>query len=642
MAAVRLLHHLTSSFFFSSFIILSICNLSASLTENEALLKFKESLTHNGKLDNWDDTSSPCVKKWVGVKCFGGLITGLHLSKMGISGTINLEALQEIRSLRTISFVDNKFTGPLPAFNSLGALKALLLSGNEFSGEIASDFFASMSSLKKVWLDRNKFTGKIPESVMKLPYLRELHLEGNQFAGPIPPLNQPKLMLVSLDVSDNQLEGKITETLSTFPADAFKGNAKLCGKPLATECSATAQAATEAEEEDREAAPEDPASSGGSSKLTMGVTAVLVIGMVLLAVILLTKRRRDDSFTILEKENLPEVMPPSTHGSSAKSVATTESSKKASESSTRRGSSAHQGRNGLGELIMVNTDKGSLTLPDLMKAAAEVLGNGGLGSAYKAVLANGMAVVVKRMRELGRLSRDEFDAEMRRFGRIKHKNILTPMAYHFRKEEKLVVSQYVPKGSLLYLLHGDRGTCHQDLNWPTRLRILKGIASGMGFIHTEYESYNLPHGNLKSSNVLLDDSYEPLINDYAFDPLTNTSHASQAMFAYKSPEYLQSGEVSHKSDVYCLGIIILEVVTGKFPSQYLSNGKGGTDVVQWVQEAISEKKEQEVIDPELARNTESIDQMVKLLQIAVACVQSDPAERLDMREAIRRIEEIRV
>lgn len=104
---------------------------------------------------------------------------------------------------------------------------------------------------------------------------------------------------------------------------------------------------------------------------------------------------------------------------------------------------------------MVNEERGIFGLSDLMKAAAEVLGNGGLGSAYKAVMQNGVSVVVKRVREMNQMTREVFDTEMKKLARLKHQNILTPLAYHFRKEEKLMVSEYVPKGSLLYVLHGE-------------------------------------------------------------------------------------------------------------------------------------------------------------------------------------------
>lgn len=163
----------------------------------------------------------------------------------------------------------------------------------------------------------------------------------------------------------------------------------------------------------------------------------------------------------------------------------------------------------------------------------------------------------------------------------------------------------------------------------------------MGFLHNEFASYELPHGNLKSSNVLLDSTYEPLLSDYAFYPLINSTQAVQAMFAYKSPEAILYQQVTRKSDVYCLGIIILEILTGKFPSQYLNNQKGGTDVVQWVRSAVSERRETELIDPEIASATAtSLAEMEKLIQVAAACTESNLDQRIEMKEAIRRIEEI--
>ena len=165
----------------------------------------------------------------------------------------------------------------------------------------------------------------------------------------------------------------------------------------------------------------------------------------------------------------------------------------------------------------------------------------------------------------------------------------------------------------------------------------------MGFLHSEFPSYELPHGNLKSSNVLLNLNYDPLLSDYAMYPLINNTQTAQAMFAFKSPESVLHQQVSPKSDVYCLGILILEILTGKFPSQYLNNKKGGTDVVQWVRTAVSEKRMSELIDPEIAgASAASLEQMERLLHIGAACTESDQDKRLDMKEAIRRIEEIQV
>lgn len=110
----------------------------------------------------------------------------------------------------------------------------------------------------------------------------------------------------------------------------------------------------------------------------------------------------------------------------------------------------------MSDLVVINDEKGVFGLADLMKAAAEVLGNGGLGSVYKAVMFNGVSVVVKRIRDMNNLGKEEFDAEIRRIGKIRYKNILTFLVYYYRKEEKFVVSEYIFKGSLLYVLYGMR------------------------------------------------------------------------------------------------------------------------------------------------------------------------------------------
>lgn len=382
--------------------------------------------------------------------CFDGIITGLHLTGMGLSGKIDIVALLEIRGLRTISFMNNNFTGPMPEFNKIGALKSLLLSGNDFSGEIPKDFFSHLNSLKKVWLNENKFTGNIPDSLAKLTHLIELHLENNQFTGPIPDFKKP---INSLDLSNNKLKGQIPAGLSNYNASAFSGNDGLCGKPLGKVCTAAEQADDSAASTDDSAgSDEDNAgSSTNSSQIVVGVVIGLLV-LFIMVVFLKTKRGRDDDFSQLEKEYVEEVVEVHVPAATTRNRAIESSRGKNSEAGSRKGS--HHGKNAMTDLIMVNDEKGTFGLPDLMKAAAEVLGNGGLGSAYKAVMANGLSVVVKRMREMNRLARDGFDAEMKRLGRLRHLNILTPLAYHYRREEKLLVSEYKPKGSLLYVLHG--------------------------------------------------------------------------------------------------------------------------------------------------------------------------------------------
>lgn len=487
--------------------------------------------------------------------------------------------------------------------------------------------------MKKIWFSGNKFSGDIPVSLTELDLLKELHLESNEFSGQLPNLKQD---IKSFDVSNNKLEGPIPEGLSKFGAVSFAGNANLCGKPLEKPCDGSFSSYYSLPSPETE----NRYGSGWAVKVIVILFLAVIAAIIFLLVKSKQRRREDDDFSVVSRDsNVDEVMQvhvPITRASSERV------GRRNVGESSKRGSGMGGARTGIGDIVMVNDEKGSFGLQDLMKAAAEVLGNGGLGSAYKAAMANGLSVVVKRMREMNKIGKDVFDAEMRQFGRIRHTNILTPLAYHYRREEKLFVTEYKPKGSLLYVLHGDRGTSHSELTWPIRLKIAKGIARGLSFLYTEFSTYDLPHGNLKSCNVLLNDDYEPLLSDYAFQPLINPSVAVQSMFAYKTPDYIQNQKLSQKADVYCLGIIILEIITGKFPSQYHSNGKGGTDVVQWVLTAISERREAELIDPELQNNANSMNQMLQLLQIGAACTESNPDQRVHMKEAIRRIEEVQL
>ena len=163
----------------------------------------------------------------------------------------------------------------------------------------------------------------------------------------------------------------------------------------------------------------------------------------------------------------------------------------------------------------------------------------------------------------------------------------------------------------------------------------------MHYLYTVLASSDLPHEYLKSSNVLVGPDNEPMLVDYGVSHMVNPSTIAQTLFAYKAPEAAQQGQVSRSCDVYCLGVVIIEILTGRFPSQYLSNGKGGADVVQWVETAISEGREPKVLDPEIAGSRNWLGEMEQLLHIGAACTESNPQWRLDMAEAVRRIMEIK-
>jgi serine/threonine protein kinase len=152
-----------------------------------------------------------------------------------------------------------------------------------------------------------------------------------------------------------------------------------------------------------------------------------------------------------------------------------------------------------------------------------------------------------------------------------------------------------------------------------------------------------PHGNLKSGNILLDAKLEPHIVDYGFFPLVNAPQLAQSMFAYRSPEAASAQQqqrvpVSARSDVYCFGVVLLELVTGRFPSQYLLNARGGTDVVNWAASAVTEGSERQILDPVIA--VAGGASAVQLVRIAVECTEAAPESRPNMAEAARMVEEV--
>lgn len=191
-----------------------------SVSETNALLKFKNSLVigRDNALVSWDIKNPPC--KWIGVLCHGGYVWGLQLENLELSGSLDIESLKGLKSLRSLSFMNNKLGGPFPEFKKLSALKSLYLSNNQFDVKIPNDAFDGMRWLKKLHLEQNNFVGEIPMSLAKTPKLFELRLDGNRFTGKIPEFTHKPQML---NLSNNALSGPIPNILSTMDRKLFEG-----------------------------------------------------------------------------------------------------------------------------------------------------------------------------------------------------------------------------------------------------------------------------------------------------------------------------------------------------------------------------------------------------------------------------------
>ncbi|CAI9754074.1 unnamed protein product [Fraxinus pennsylvanica] len=611
----------------------------------KALLNFKGSLANTEEaLSNWNSSISPCngnYGNWNGVLCFNGYVWGLQLEKMNLRGQIDVESLIPLRALRTLSFMSNSFEGQMPDWRKLGALKSIFVSNNQFSGQIPDYAFTGMTSLKKVYMANNKFTGKIPTSLAKSPRLLELRIENNQFTGHIPQFRPDYLKV--LNVSHNQLEGPIPAVVSKMDPSSFSDNKGLCGKPLETACDVPFPDDGDDEPDASIPTPLDPTSTPPAKKSSAGRIAIIVlaiiVGLLFILILLLLYRRSRQGRT-------PQLGQACDEKNSAVTVADTQIDNVKVESvplpDQINGNPKKADQPG--KLSFVREERCKFDLQDLLRASAEVLGSGKFGASYKAVLVDGDALVVKRFKQMNNVGREDFHEHMRRLGRLDHPNLLPLVAYLYRKEEKLLVFDYAYNGSLASHLHGKHSAEHPGLDWSTRLKIIKGVANGLAYLHNELPSLSVPHGHLKSSNVLLDKNFEPLLMDYTLEPVMNSGQIQQILVAYKSPEYAQHGRATKKTDVWCLGVLILETLTGKFVAKYLSHhGTGyGPDLAGWINDIVDElESNTQVFDHEMGNTEECRGEMEKLVHIGIACCQEDVEKRWELNEVVNKIQHLK-
>lgn len=213
---------------------------------------------------------------------------------------------------------------------------------------------------------------------------------------------------------------------------------------------------------------------------------------------------------------------------------------------------------------------------------------------------------------------------------------------------------------ILYIYVGNHSAEKPALDWPTRLNIIKGVAKGLAYLHRELPaSLNTPHGHLKSSNVVLDKCFHPLLMDYGLVPVVNREQVHHLLVAYKSPEFTKCNRVTRKSDVWNLGILILETLTSKFPTNYLTQDGSGHSrsressssspaLAAWAGfvgggdfDINDSSNAMSVFDVEMENRDNGEGEMIKLLKIGMACSQEDEDKRLDLKEAVDQIEAIK-
>ncbi|KAF0906556.1 hypothetical protein E2562_011536 [Oryza meyeriana var. granulata] len=603
--------------------------------ERGGLVALRDALRSGRDLhSNW--TGPPCHggrSRWYGVECDGdGRVVGVSLDGVQLTGALPPGAFGNVTRLETLSLRDNAIHGALPRLDGLERLRVVDLSSNRFSGPIPRGYAAALRGLTR------------------------LELQDNLINGTVPAFEQSELVV--FNVSYNFLQGEVPDTraLRRFPASAFAHNLKLCGEVVKTEC--------------REGSPFDDAPVASSSSSSDGVPVVrpfdsgggdsparkkprrfrlarwsivvmaLIAALVPFAAVLIFLHHSKKSREVRL-------------GGRAAAVAgdIKDKAEQAGKLSGGSGSRSTESGKGAAGLQFFRPDKDTFSLDELFRSTAEMLGKGRLGITYRVTLdAGGPVVVVKRLRNMGHVPRKDFAHTMQLLGKLRHENVVEVVACYFSKEEKLVVYEHVPGCSLFQLLHENRGEGRMPLSWPARLTIAKGMARGLAYLHQTLPLFHRPpHGNLKSSNVLVvftapggvkrqqskhrgDVVPVPKLTDHGFHPLL--PHHGHRLAAAKCPEYARGRRPSSRADVFCLGLVLLEVVTGKVPVD--DDG----DLAEWARLALSHEWSTDILDVEIVADRDRHGDMLRLTEVALLCAAVEPERRPKMHDVVRMIDEI--
>ncbi|RYR51093.1 hypothetical protein Ahy_A06g026157 [Arachis hypogaea] len=283
---------------------------------------------------------------------------------------------------------------------------------------------------------------------------------------------------------------------------------------------------------------------------------------------------------------------------------------------------------------------------------ANLIGEGGFGRVYKGRLLTGQAcihvVAVKQLNHDGHQGFQEFVTEVLMLSLLHHSNLVNLIGYCTDGEQRLLVYEYMPMGSLEDHLFAADPTLNNNkeggLSWITRMKIAAGAARGLEYLHCKANPPVI-YRDLKSANILLDNDFNPKLSDFGLaklGPVGDNTHVSTRVmgtYGYCAPEYAMSGKLTLKSDIYSFGVVLLELITGRKAMDF-TRKQGSQNLVSWARAFLSDRKKfRQMVDPRL-RGSYPVRCMHHAICITAMCLQDQPIFRPHVRDIVAALDYI--
>ncbi|PRQ53375.1 putative protein kinase RLK-Pelle-LRR-XV family [Rosa chinensis] len=514
----------------------------------------------------------------------------------------------ELVSLAGLNLSSNRLQGQIPTtLGQIRDLERLSLSGNNLTGVIPASL-GQVYSLHVLELSRNSLTGEIPNDLVNLRNLRVLLLDKNKLSGQIPSGLANVTTLSAFNVSYNNFSGSLPLNNNLVNCNTAIGNPHLSSCPSLSQVQPANTQGRVGDSEPYAASPlvgtQKSAGSGFNSIEIASITSASAIVLVLIALVVL--------FLYTRKWNRKSGGPGSTR-----------------------------------KEVTVFTNIGvPLTFDSVVRGtgsfnASNCIGNGGFGATYKAEISPGVLVAIKRL-AVGRFQGvQQFHAEIKTLGRLRHPNLVTLLGYHASETEMFLIYNYFPGGNLEKFIQ-ERST--RAVDWKILHKIALDIARALAYLHDQCVPRVL-HRDVKPSNILLDDDFNAYLSDFGLARLLGTSetHATTGVagtFGYVAPEYAMTCRVSDKSDVYSYGVVLLELLSDKkvLDPSFSSFGNG-FNIVAWACMLLRQGRAKEFFSAGLW-DAGPHDDLVEVLHLAVVCTVDSLSTRPTMRQVVRRLKQL--